>query len=166
MKILCIGIPYGKIIRMGRRRLFLSPLLFCCLVEDPRSTNKGFFWSNESFGGIRGRCRLGSVHESRSHGEEWDKFGLAFPVFNVLMVALLAGEEELEEPFKSGFISIAWRGGANCRVSQRRRSIVMGLGASLLILCDGTLRILACFCWICMYHSVLAVIGLRLEMEE
>lgn len=74
--ILRIHIPYGKVMCMGRRRLFLSPLLFCNLVEDLWSTNEGFFWSNETFHEIRGRCRLGWVNGFRSHSESCAKFGL------------------------------------------------------------------------------------------
>lgn len=52
---------------MGRRRLSLSALLFCNLVEDLRSANEGFFWSNQTFAWIRDNCRLGWFNESWSH---------------------------------------------------------------------------------------------------
>ena len=77
---------------MGSRRLFLSPLLFCYLVEDLRSTNKGFFWSNRTFGESRGGYRLGWVNESRSHDESCAQVCLLFCLI-VVMVALCPSEE-------------------------------------------------------------------------
>lgn len=86
---------------MSRRRLFLSALFFCNLVEDLRSTNEGFLWSNRSFGDTRGRCRLGWVNESRSHCELCANFAcllaclfLFFSKKKIVMVVLCTSEEE------------------------------------------------------------------------
>ena len=76
--ILRIRVPYGQVSRMGRRRLFFSPSLFGNLVEDLWSTNKGLFWSNSTFGEVRGRCRFGGVNESRSHSANCARFGFPF----------------------------------------------------------------------------------------
>ena len=82
---------------MSRSRLFLSALFFCNLVEDLRSTNEGFLWSNRSFSETRGRCRLGWVNESRSHCERCAKFACLFLLFSknkiVTVVLCTKGEE-------------------------------------------------------------------------
>lgn len=84
---------------MGRRRLSLSPLLFCNLVEDLRSANEGFFWSNQTFGWIRDNCRLGCFNESWSHRQSCERLACFFcpEERKIYCVAdLLCGSQEKE----------------------------------------------------------------------